>query len=57
MTQRNATAEDVFERARAEFFGTVKKSTNIFDEPATPVASKDKPATKEVAVHALAVTK
>lgn len=57
MTQQNATAEDMFEKARAAFFGTVKISPQEFDESTEIVNPGDKHKQNEVATRSRTTTK
>jgi hypothetical protein len=57
MTQRNGAAEDMFEKARAAFFGTVEISADQRDESTEPLNSKRKLTPEVVGPHSQASTK
>ncbi len=48
MTQQNQTPEDLFEKAREAFFGTVKTSPKPSASPAGLLEPQDEPEPKEV---------
>jgi hypothetical protein len=57
MTQRNSMTEDVFEKARAAFFGTIKTLPRPIDEPVESLNPRDKSTPKEITPGSLTTSK
>jgi hypothetical protein len=57
MTPRNTLTEDMFETARAEFFGTAKTSPQQSDKATDFLKPREKPTPKETTARSVTTEK